>query len=70
MFFKFKRRGQIQTAATLEEAAAHWEAYRDNLVLNGGGGGSAIGNGMTVYADREMTQPVGKVSYNGRIWAA
>jgi len=70
MFFKFKRRRQICTAATLEEAAEQWDAYRDALLINGGGASSAIGNGFTVYSDRAMTKPVGKISYNGRIWPA
>jgi len=68
MFFKFKRKGKIQTAMTLQDAAHQWETYRDALLLNGGGASSDIGNGVTVFADRDLRTPVGKISYNGRIW--
>lgn len=67
VFFK-TRRSAIKEAASIEAVADWWNDHRDALVMNGGGGSRALGNGVTVYADRACTIEVGRVSYNGRIW--
>ena len=69
VYFK-TRRSTIKEAASIEAVSDWWNDYRDALTMNGGGGSSAIGNGVTVYADRECKVEVAKVSYNGRIWPA
>jgi hypothetical protein len=58
----------VKKAESVEAVAVWWDDYRDALVMNGGGGSRALGNGVTVYADRECKVEVAKVSYNGRIW--
>ena len=64
------RRGTKLEAPSIQAAADWWSNYRDALVMNGGGGSRALGNGVTVYSDRACTVEVAKVSYNGRIWLA
>ena len=67
VYFK-TRRSAIKEATSIEAVADWWNDHRDALLMNGGGGSRALGNGVTVYADRACTVEVARVSYNGRIW--
>lgn len=62
--FKINRKPAVQVAS-VEDAAAKWDAYRMAEIYNGGGGCSEIGNGGIVRQGKKI---VARISYNGRIW--
>jgi hypothetical protein len=53
---------------SLEDAAAKWDSFVQAAGQQGHAGVSVVGNGVDVV-DQDG-RPVGRVSYNGRIWPA